>query len=562
MREKQRNGFYTVHTMMVSLHVEDTPVGYTPPFGPKVDVTIGYNERETLQPANLNYTNFGRQWTHNWNGSIRITTTTTATAVIRGGGSEDHPINPADPNYTYIHPKSHSQLVKVSPTRWDRLLVDGSKEVYQALVAPDPQGLGTFWLSQVIDPAGNAVTLAYDASYRLSTLTDGLNQKTTFSYAVSGDIYKVSKITDPFGREVNFSYNAGGQLVTITDAIGIQSHFAYGTGDTLTSMTTPYGTTQFAAVPRTAVERSIEVTDPLGGKERVDSLVSAPDIHDDPPATVPAQFITVGGEQVRFWTYNQFMNARNTYYWDKKRMLEAPGDYTKTKVFRFLHARQYNLKSPTLEAVKEPLENRVWFNYPGQDANGRNLEGTIDEPNRVARVIEDGSAQLWQYDRNPLGNVTRKVDPLGRETRYDFANNGIDLLTVRQKNGGVYDTIASFTWNSQHRALTSTDAAGKTTTNTWNSRGQLLTSTNPLGETTTYTYNTKGYLTTVDPPLSGTADQIKFTYTTRSGARSPRPSGDSRHKGCESERECYDGRLGDVGSTSNATQFGARRQSA
>jgi RHS repeat-associated protein len=364
----------------------------------------------------------------------------------------------------------------------------------------------------VVDPAGNSVKLAYDASYRLATLTDALNQKTTFSYAETGDIYKVSKITDPFGREAHFSYNAGGQLITITDAIGIQSHFAYATGDTLTSMSTPYGTTQFAAVPRTAVERSIEVTDPLGGKERVDSLVSAPDIHDDPPATVPAQYITVGGEQVRFWTYNQFMNARNTYYWDKKRMLDAPGDYTKTKVFRFLHARQYNLKSPTLEAVKEPLENRVWFNYPGQDANGPNLEGTIDEPNRVARVVEDGSTQLWQYDRNPLGNITRKVDPLGRETRYDFANNGIDLLTIRQKNGGVYDTIASFTWNSQHRALTSTDAAGKTTNNTWNSRGQLLTSTNPLAEKTTYTYNTKGYLTTIDPPLAGTADQIKFTY--------------------------------------------------
>jgi hypothetical protein len=74
--ESNGMAFYTVHAMMVSLHVEDTPVGYTPPFGPKVDVTIGYNERETLQPANLNYTNFGRQWTHNWNGSVRIMRTT------------------------------------------------------------------------------------------------------------------------------------------------------------------------------------------------------------------------------------------------------------------------------------------------------------------------------------------------------------------------------------------------------------------------------------------------------------------------------------------------------
>jgi hypothetical protein len=118
------------------LHVEDTPVGYEPPFGPSVRVTIGYNERETLQPANLNYTNFGRQWTHNWNGSITITTPTAATVVIRGGGSEDHPINPSDPNFSYVHPKSHAKLVKVFPTRWERLLPDGSKEVYQALVAP------------------------------------------------------------------------------------------------------------------------------------------------------------------------------------------------------------------------------------------------------------------------------------------------------------------------------------------------------------------------------------------------------------------------------------------
>jgi YD repeat-containing protein len=447
---------YTIHTMMVSLHVEDAPVGYAPPFGPAVEVRVSYNERETLQPANLNYTNFGRQWTHNWNGCIKITSTTAATVVIRGGGSEDHSLNPSNPNA--IHPKSHSRLLRVSPTRWDRLLPDGSREVYQSLVSPDSQGLGTFWLSQVIDPAGNAVTLKYDSNYRLSTITDALGQRTTFSYSVPEDIYKVSAVTDPFGRQATFSYDANGELVTVTDVIGMQSHFGYASGDILESMTTPYGTTSFARQQRTAVERWIEVTDPLGGKERVDSQVSARDIHDDPPAVVPARNVTVGSQQVPFYTYNQFMNARNTYYWDKKRMLEVPGDYTKVKVFHFLHARDFTQKSPILESVKEPMENRVWFNYPGQSDAG-NTEGTIDAPNKVARVIEDGTTQLWQHDRNALANVTRAVDPLGRETLFDFAPNGIDLLSLRQKNGGAYDTLASFTWNSQHRPLTSTEAS-------------------------------------------------------------------------------------------------------
>jgi hypothetical protein len=44
--------------MMVSLHVQDAPIGYDSPFGPSVAEGVGYDERETLQPANLNYINF------------------------------------------------------------------------------------------------------------------------------------------------------------------------------------------------------------------------------------------------------------------------------------------------------------------------------------------------------------------------------------------------------------------------------------------------------------------------------------------------------------------------
>ena len=358
------------HTTTVSLHIEDIPLGFDPPFGPTVEVRVGYNERETLQSANLNCSNFGRQWTHNWNSSIRIATTTAATVVVRGGGSEDHPINSSDSNFSYVDPKSQSRLVKVSTTRWDRFLPDGSKEVYQALVSPDAQGFGTFWLSQAIDAARNAVSLQYDSNYRLSTITDALGQKTTLLYSEPGDIYKISQVVDPFGRQASFSYNASGQLVTITDVIGMQSHFGYESGDIVSSMTTPYGTTTFARAQISGTERWLEATDPLGGKERVDSKVFAPAIDfEDSPSVAPASSVTVGSEQVPFWTYNRFMNARNTFYWNKKRMLDAPGDYTKAKIFHFPHTRDLTQKSPALECVKEPLENRVWFNYPGQTSS-------------------------------------------------------------------------------------------------------------------------------------------------------------------------------------------------
>ena len=278
-------------------------------------------------------------------------------------------------------------------------------------------------------------------------------------------------------------------------------------------MTTPYGTTSFARAQLSGSERWLEVTDPLGAKERVESKIAAPGINfSDPPATVPASNVPVGSEQVAFWSYNQYLHARNVFYWDKKRMLEAAGDYTKAKILHFLHTSDLSQTSPVLESVKEPLENRMWFNYPGQRQGFSHFEGNMETPNKVIRVIEDGTTQLWQYERNPLAKITRAVDPLGRETLFDFAENGIDLLSVRQKNGGAYDTIASYTWNSRHRPLSSSDAAGRTTTYSWNARGQLRTITNPLNETTRFVYNPQGYLVAIDPPLAGTSDRIRFTY--------------------------------------------------
>ena len=68
--------------------------------------------------------------------------------------------------------------------------------------------------------------------------------------------------------------------------------------------------------------------------------------------------------------------------------------------------------------------------------------------------------------------MTKVTDPLGRVTSYAYDTNGIDLLRVYQRNpagqstdpdGQAADIIASYTYNSQHEPLTSTDAAGQTT---------------------------------------------------------------------------------------------------
>jgi len=57
---------YNFHTLLVSLNIEDTPVGYAPPVGPSVRFTVTYNQREANQPANFTYANLGTKWTFNW----------------------------------------------------------------------------------------------------------------------------------------------------------------------------------------------------------------------------------------------------------------------------------------------------------------------------------------------------------------------------------------------------------------------------------------------------------------------------------------------------------------
>ena len=52
-------------TMVVSLSLKDSPVGYNPPLGPPPRVQITYNQREAEQPAGFTFFNIGPKWNMN-----------------------------------------------------------------------------------------------------------------------------------------------------------------------------------------------------------------------------------------------------------------------------------------------------------------------------------------------------------------------------------------------------------------------------------------------------------------------------------------------------------------
>lgn len=391
---------------------------------------------------------------------------------------------------------------------------DGSTELYER---SDGSLSPKFFLTKKIDPAGNILSINYDASMRITSIQDALGQSTTFSYGYPGDPARVSQITDPFGRTAKFAYNGQGLLQSITDAEGMTSTFAYGgTGswamyggaasntfasDFISSMTTPYGTTNFNTY--SGYEwLGIEATDPLGFKERVEFRHGAPGVASQELQSPPGVF-------------NNELSHRNAFFWDKRVSAVAPTDYMQARIYHWLNGLGYEEVWPVLESEKKPLDSRIWYLYPDQPA--ANKQGSSSQPTSILRVLDDGSIQQTLNTSNGLGKITSSKDPIGRKMSYVYSANGIDLMEVRNTSDGHNDLLASYTYNGQHRPLTATDAAGMTTLFTYNAAGQIQTIQNPKNERTTLAYDSNGFLKGVSGAVPGST--TTFTYDTAGRVR-------------------------------------------
>jgi RHS repeat-associated protein len=497
---------YNIHEMVDSLHITDTPIGYAPPVGPSVYVTLTYNQREATQPANFTYFNVSPKWTMNWLTYVQDDPNNIGANVSRyvaGGGAVDYSgYNNNTQTFTpEVRNAAVLALVSTDPIIYQRQLNDGSQEIYQYSNGSTNYPRLVF-LTKIIDRAGNSVSLTYDKQIRLTTITDALGQKTKLSYALSSQPLLVTQITDPFGRKAAIAYDSQGHLSQITDVIGLNSQFGYDSSYLVNVMTTPYGVTHFEyGNGLDGNSRYLQITDPLGFAEREEYVQGAPGVpFSDPPNTVPQGIIA---------PFNAYLNDRDSFYWDKHAFQIASGNYSYARTKHFSHLlTNTNITSSQVESIKFPLENRIWLNYPGQDFGGDS--GTYGGPSRIGRVLDDGSTQLVQITYNASGNRSEIIDPVGRDTLLSYDPSGIDLLQTQRNSSSGFVTVTTFTYNTQHFPLTYTDAAGQVTSYTYNQAGQLRTATNALGEVTKYDYDKLGNLIDIVNPNNKVAE--KFTY--------------------------------------------------
>lgn len=508
---------YAAEAMVASLTINDTPIRYAPPRGPAINFTVTYNQREVRQPQTFKFSNLGPKWTFNWLSYVTDNPnnpSVDAILYLPTGGVRTYTGFDSGSQSYQPDPYTHASLVRTSSNTYERRFPDGSKHVF-ALSDGSTSFPRKIFMTQVVDPAGNAATVAFDSSFRVTAITDALGQVTTLSYDNLSDPFKITKVTEPFstGRSAVFGY-ASGRLVSITDEIGIQSIFTYAAGSNfINALQTPYGTSTFVT-GQTGSNSWIEMTDPLGAKERVEYRDNAPGIAGS-DAVAPAGMT------------NARLDINNTFFWDKKAIEMFPPvngvyDYTRARVTHWT----FNATGASGIAASEkaPLENRVWYTYAGQ--MNTNQAPTSANPASIARILGDSSTQTSSFEYNSLGNRTKTTDPVGRVTTYVYDSNNVDVLEVRQTTGTSNELLRKFSYNSQHEPLTDTDAAGQPTTFTYNQYGQILTRKNAKNETTAFGYGDGsagkpiGYLTSItSPPFNNASAVTAFTYDSANRVR-------------------------------------------
>ena len=177
------------------------------------------------------------------------------------------------------------------------------------------------------------------------------------------------------------------------------------------------------------------MTDPLGGKERVEYRDQAPGISSSDPVAPIAPGIT-----------NLGLDFANTFYWDKKAMLVGAGRLFEGQDHSLALQRRTVPSPDILSSEKQPLENRVWYTYAGQPDYQH--AGPTANPSQIARVLGDGSTQLSQFEYNSIGKTTKATDPVGRVMSYVYAANKVDLLEIRQTTGTNNELQRKFTYNA------------------------------------------------------------------------------------------------------------------
>jgi RHS repeat-associated protein len=490
--------------------------------GSTMSLGFSYNSLDTATGP------LGIGWTHNYN--EKITTSANDTLIFKDGSGKSVYYYNVGPNRYKAAPKRDYTFITKN-TDGSYLLEEkgGLVKTFDQngkLTAITDRNNNTITLTyaganltSISDPYNMAATLSYDASNRISSITDFSSKTFTLAYNAGGYLTsatdstgrqwqytyngtgKMSAKTDPKGNTSSYTYDGSGRVISSTDQEGKARHLSYSPATNTTVITELDGgvwTYKYNRVKNVL----LELTDPQGGKTTYQYDGNRNKISETDPAGNVTRYTYDANANMT--SVQDHMGNTTSYTYNQWGQVLSTTD-PRGGVTTFTFDGNGNLTS-----VSDPLGNSSGITY---DSRGR----------QAATTDAKGNSTSYTYD--VTGMLDTITDPLGSMTRYSYYNDDSLAGVTDAKNQTLtyeYDTKGRLTrmtdqlgrsetyvYNTYDNLISVTDRKAQTTTYTYDIMNRMQSVTYGDGSSTTYTYDTVGRLTTINDSVSG---MISYTY--------------------------------------------------
>ncbi|MEV6635042.1 RHS repeat-associated core domain-containing protein [Actinoplanes sp. NPDC051470] len=289
-------------------------------------------------------------------------------------------------------------------------------------------------LAAIYDPLGRVTTMSeYDAGNRIVRMTDttgGVHGP--FEYDGSGNL---TSFPDRLGNRITFGYD-GGNLTSITDPKGSTYSLTYDDQRRVKTISEPTGAAPAVTTYDYPESKKTTEKDPRGNTSTY---------HFDDEGRQTKAIDPNGNEQGKSWTANSDvasttngLGAKVTYGFDEttNNPTSATLPTGAKSVTGYTDATHPSF--PT--SMTDPQGNKV--------ANTYGADGDLLSTKSVTL-----NKDLYKYDHNDWGQVTRSTDPDGRVTTYKYDDGG--RLTSEFPPGALQER--SFKYDDRDRITDTTD---------------------------------------------------------------------------------------------------------
>ncbi|MEW6131397.1 MAG: RHS repeat-associated core domain-containing protein [Acidobacteriota bacterium] len=317
-------------------------------------------------------------------------------------------------------------------------------------------------LSAMIDRNLNTTTLSYDASGRLIQVMDAVGRSLTFTYNADN---LVSRVTDPVGRVWQYSYVntnviSGKQLADVVDPLLKGINYSY----TLFNLTT--------------------IRDKRGNVVK--------QITYDGNGRVIRQDFAEGG----FATYAYELSGGIV---TETTITDSLGRRMKKR----LNAAGYVIEQEDSLGQRATIERDLTTNLATARTGPcgcAEVRQTFDERGNVI-AMTDRLGQTRRYEYEPVfNNLTKIIDELGRETRFDYDARG-NLTTVTD----ALNQVTTIGYDTFGEVVSITDPLGHTSQLEYDAQGNVTARVDALNHRSTQTYDALGRITSIIDALGRTA---------------------------------------------------------